>query len=582
MLPNVFNPSQRRSDVTGKVVRLLTKDGGSVKSGQPYVKCEAMKMMMQIKAPQDGKVSHKLIAGSNLTTGDMITSLSLADPSRVVEIESFQGTFDIESGHSDQHPLHFLNLELKGFPNDADAFRALDFTSRLAELKVLIKSDTLESLCKLSKLALNVEFLSHFWSNVRGREDPQHGLSSADEKIRNTALKAYIRYVYRMHTISDVTIPAKYSTRLLELRVDELQVKARISYVVDGKKHLQPVHRVASSTSGDWFKSDAYAYFDDPDPVACEIKQFGTLEETKAGEIQFANTTATQSLINLLGSHHFSRACILSLVNFSSLLFLSFWSSLILVWIILTLLPFALPAWLERMRMKNLSKQEKLEREAGLKFRDGHGQQPRSRRDRGLLLLFVLTVAGIAGTEAACSGCAPGTSGPDAGPCDPCPLGTYKEVAGSHACSACPVDTYSTTEGAVSAAVCISCPPRSSTKGAAGNGSALSCECVTNAYPRVSSGPAECLPCPKGALCTGGECALQNMVNGLALCVGDADAILGQWSPGPEGMYDLISCPPGHQIVKANHDVQECKPCEPSTYIIDLLKPGQSCPLGAV
>ena len=44
---------------------------------------------------------------------------------------------------------------------------------------------------------------------------------------------------------------AKYSTRLLELRVDELEVKARISYVVDGKKHIQPIRLVASSTSGD-------------------------------------------------------------------------------------------------------------------------------------------------------------------------------------------------------------------------------------------------------------------------------------------------------------------------------------------
>ena len=66
------------------------------------------------------------------------------------------------------------------------------------------------------KLALSVDFLSHFWS-------------SAEETIRNTALEAYIRCVYRMHTISDVTILAKYSTRLLELHVDKLQVKARIS-----------------------------------------------------------------------------------------------------------------------------------------------------------------------------------------------------------------------------------------------------------------------------------------------------------------------------------------------------------------
>jgi acetyl-CoA carboxylase/biotin carboxylase 1 len=79
---------------------------------------------------------------------------------------------------------------------------------------------------------------------------------------------------------------AKYSTRLLQLRVDELEVKARISYVVDGKKHIQPIRLVASSTSGEWLKSDAYLEY--PDPVTGVTKQFRSLEEAKAGVMQIS------------------------------------------------------------------------------------------------------------------------------------------------------------------------------------------------------------------------------------------------------------------------------------------------------
>ena len=49
LLPTVFNPSELRSDVTGKVVRFLQQDGEQVEKDQPYVEVEAMKMIMAIK-----------------------------------------------------------------------------------------------------------------------------------------------------------------------------------------------------------------------------------------------------------------------------------------------------------------------------------------------------------------------------------------------------------------------------------------------------------------------------------------------------------------------------------------------------
>jgi len=48
-LPNVFDPSELRTDVTGKVVRFLQDNGGRVEKGQPFVEVEAMKMIMPLK-----------------------------------------------------------------------------------------------------------------------------------------------------------------------------------------------------------------------------------------------------------------------------------------------------------------------------------------------------------------------------------------------------------------------------------------------------------------------------------------------------------------------------------------------------
>ena len=79
---------------------------------------------------------------------------------------------------------------------------------------------------------------------------------------------------------------AKHSTRLLKLRVDEIEVKARISYVMDGKRHVQPIRLVASSTSGEWLKTDAYLEY--PDPVTGVAKQFRSLEEASAGVMQIS------------------------------------------------------------------------------------------------------------------------------------------------------------------------------------------------------------------------------------------------------------------------------------------------------
>lgn len=107
----MFNPSELRSDVTGKVVRFLQQDGEQVDKDQPYVEVhsfltldvslsfsllsfsqvEAMKMIMAIKATESGVITHNLSPGSILSAGDLIASLKLKDPSKVKQISTFAG-----------------------------------------------------------------------------------------------------------------------------------------------------------------------------------------------------------------------------------------------------------------------------------------------------------------------------------------------------------------------------------------------------------------------------------------------------------------------------------------------------------
>ena len=90
ILPTVYNPSELRSDVTGKIVRFLQQDGEEILKDQPYVEVEAMKMIMAIKATDSGAVKHNLSPGSVIQAGDLIASLKLKDPSKVKQIVTFK------------------------------------------------------------------------------------------------------------------------------------------------------------------------------------------------------------------------------------------------------------------------------------------------------------------------------------------------------------------------------------------------------------------------------------------------------------------------------------------------------------
>ncbi|KAA8490458.1 Acetyl-CoA carboxylase 2 [Porphyridium purpureum] len=95
MIPTIFDPSELRSDVTGKVVRFLKQDGDAVKKGEPYVELEAMKMIMQLSAGETGMLRHELAAGSIIKTGDLLARLDLDDPSKASPVSDFDGVLNI-------------------------------------------------------------------------------------------------------------------------------------------------------------------------------------------------------------------------------------------------------------------------------------------------------------------------------------------------------------------------------------------------------------------------------------------------------------------------------------------------------
>ena len=121
LMPTIFDPSELRTDVTGKVVRYLQDNGAEVEAGKPYVEVEAMKMIMPIKASESGKITHNLSPGSVISAGDLLASLELKDPSKVKKIDTFTGKLDFEDTVLDVEADEMLTNILAGFTGDAEA-----------------------------------------------------------------------------------------------------------------------------------------------------------------------------------------------------------------------------------------------------------------------------------------------------------------------------------------------------------------------------------------------------------------------------------------------------------------------------
>lgn len=124
LMPTIFDPSELRTDVTGKVVRYLQDNGADVEVGAPFVEVEAMKMIMPIKATESGKITHNLSPGSIISAGDLLASLELKDPSKVKKILEFEGALDVESVPLETDVKTSVANILAGYTGDAEAAAA--------------------------------------------------------------------------------------------------------------------------------------------------------------------------------------------------------------------------------------------------------------------------------------------------------------------------------------------------------------------------------------------------------------------------------------------------------------------------
>lgn len=121
LMPDIIDPSELRSDVTGKVVRYLHDNGAMVEKDTAYIEVEAMKMIMTMKTKAAGKITHALSSGTVIAAGDLLASLELKDPSKVEKIEMFDGKLEIENTPVDRKASDVVASILDGFKNDPDA-----------------------------------------------------------------------------------------------------------------------------------------------------------------------------------------------------------------------------------------------------------------------------------------------------------------------------------------------------------------------------------------------------------------------------------------------------------------------------
>jgi acetyl-CoA carboxylase / biotin carboxylase 1 len=132
-IPTVYNPSELRSDVTGKIVRFLQQDGEEVSKDQAYVEVEAMKMIMAIKSTESGTVTHNLSPGSVIQAGDLIASLKLKDPSKVKQIVSFKERLNVVAPVTSMTPeeaVEKISLSVDGYDHDFESALNIVLTMR--------------------------------------------------------------------------------------------------------------------------------------------------------------------------------------------------------------------------------------------------------------------------------------------------------------------------------------------------------------------------------------------------------------------------------------------------------------------
>jgi len=104
-----YDPTRLTSAVAGKVARLLVANGSHLNAGDSYVEVEVMKMYMPLKVAESGTINFQVSEGAVLSPGDLIASLRLDNPEKVVKSDIFNGVLsfdedDMQTVISTVHP----------------------------------------------------------------------------------------------------------------------------------------------------------------------------------------------------------------------------------------------------------------------------------------------------------------------------------------------------------------------------------------------------------------------------------------------------------------------------------------------
>lgn len=160
MIPTIYNPSELRSDVTGKIVRYLQQDREFVEKGTPFVEVEAMKMIMAMKSTESGEIRHNLSPGSIISAGDLIASLTLKDPSKVKQITKFSERLQsvpARGAISVEDAAERISLALEGFAHDlSGAMTAFFEKATLEEIEKFLTAQ-LKKFVATEKVYANME-----------------------------------------------------------------------------------------------------------------------------------------------------------------------------------------------------------------------------------------------------------------------------------------------------------------------------------------------------------------------------------------------------------------------------------------
>jgi hypothetical protein len=169
--------------------------------------------------------------------------------------------------------------------------------------------------------------------------------------------------------------------------------------------------------------------------------------------------------------------------------------------------------------------------------------------------------------------------------CSACAPGMYKAAVSTDPCVPCPANTYRETTGASDLGMCLACQAKSSTNGT-GQSSRRACECDIEYYlittdQGLATESLLCQPCPKGAVCANGECALRN----ADLSCSDGSSIEGTWILNNQTrQFDLAACRAGYEqrttAEMGSADLQICHKCLTTQYIISYTDICQDCPAG--